>query len=462
MRRNLGQSRLHTQRQESTVRVDNRYTASSARPVQRYRAGTMPQHLREGDRLNSTTSDAASPGDSTTARRLTATARLSAAAIARDANAPGTDTGMVFDFSKPARASAAPAPAITTWEEDAFGEAPDALDDSDSDSGGTPRVSRFSEMVQPEEDNDSEDDDAFRRRLLLQARLRQRQDSDEDDRSEESDADEADEEDHSRDRLGMRTTQATAEQIAQELGIAHDTEDHDQYFEEPLRQRPVFVRKTERQIVSEEAASWQEEEEAAAAGEYAAATERRRAETLSLIASAVAREDAARQQALQGTSSLAASFAETVVDDTDAPGDEEEAYAAWRLRELARMKRDLDQQQQRERDQAEKLRRSTLTDEQILAENRRDPELADRFPTKPQRMAFGQRYIHSGAFFQDSEAAKRADFSKQTEDDVRRRDLLPEYLQVRNPGRSGRTKYTHLAAQDTRRASGPEHSDRRR
>lgn len=69
-------------------------------------------------------------------------------------------------------------------------------------------------------------------------------------------------------------------------------------------------------------------------------------------------------------------------------------------------------------------------------------------------MRYLQRYYHKGAFFQDDEHRDDALFSRDFmeatgEDATVDRALLPEVMQVKKWGLKGRTRYTHLADQDT-------------
>lgn len=43
----------------------------------------------------------------------------------------------------------------------------------------------------------------------------------------------------------------------------------------------------------------------------------------------------------------------------------------------------------------------------------------------------------------------KRDYSAPTINEVRNKEILPEIMQVKNFGLQGRTKYTHLAAEDT-------------
>eukprot|EP00951_Prasinocladus_malaysianus_P021867 scaffold181711_cov42-Prasinocladus_malaysianus.AAC.2 len=75
-----------------------------------------------------------------------------------------------------------------------------------------------------------------------------------------------------------------------------------------------------------------------------------------------------------------------------------------------------------------------------------------------QKWSFMQKYWHKGAYFQEASDGKdqtgvdnifRRDFSAPTGEDKMDKTMLPKVMQVKNFGRSGRTKYTHLLDQDT-------------
>merc|ERR1711992_189197 len=63
---------------------------------------------------------------------------------------------------------------------------------------------------------------------------------------------------------------------------------------------------------------------------------------------------------------------------------------------------------------------------------------------------FMQKYYHRGAFFMhEEENVYKRDISGATLEDKFDKTVLPKVMQVKNFGRSGRTKYTHLVDQDT-------------
>eukprot|EP01125_Pyxidicula_operculata_P013041 TRINITY_DN4307_c0_g1_i2.p1 TRINITY_DN4307_c0_g1~~TRINITY_DN4307_c0_g1_i2.p1 ORF type:complete len:130 (-),score=37.09 TRINITY_DN4307_c0_g1_i2:252-641(-) len=95
-----------------------------------------------------------------------------------------------------------------------------------------------------------------------------------------------------------------------------------------------------------------------------------------------------------------------------------------------------------------------MTDEEVIEEKRR---LGDGFKEKG-HMKFLQKYYHKGAFF--SEELKTLEtnhdwLSATGEDKFTDRTLLPAVMQVKNFGRAGRTKYTHLKNEDTSKPDDP-------
>lgn len=88
------------------------------------------------------------------------------------------------------------------------------------------------------------------------------------------------------------------------------------------------------------------------------------------------------------------------VDDTDGL-DPEAEFEAWRLRELARIKRDKEAEVQRELEREEIERRRALPEEQRLKEDMENAKRSrDEKPKGQQK--FLQKYWHKGAFHQVS------------------------------------------------------------
>jgi microfibrillar-associated protein 1 len=136
------------------------------------------------------------------------------------------------------------------------------------------------------------------------------------------------------------------------------------------------------------------------------------------------------------------------LDDTDGINEIEE-FNAWKLRELLRIKRDREERDRRLVDEEDIERRRNMTDDQIRKENELDGTLG----VEKQKTKFLQKYYHKGAFFTDdklvSEALKNTDALAPTLEDHQDKSVLPSVLQVKNFGKHGRTKYTHLVDQDT-------------
>lgn len=157
---------------------------------------------------------------------------------------------------------------------------------------------------------------------------------------------------------------------------------------------------------------------------------------------------------------VAVAQAEADIDDTD-DADPETEYAEWKLRELLRLKRDRDRLIAGEKEREEVERRRNLDADERARE---DAEFIDR--QERERMAKvdaaaaaraaghapSQRHFHKGAFFA-AENAETRDFSNaRYEDGIGDRDIVPEYLRVRDGtmvGRKSRTRYRTLQTEDT-------------
>ncbi|KAL2269004.1 hypothetical protein VTJ83DRAFT_3850 [Remersonia thermophila] len=185
-------------------------------------------------------------------------------------------------------------------------------------------------------------------------------------------------------------------------------------------------------------------------------TEARRRAADELVEEQIRKDLAARRSGKKHweSSSASGSDAEAEVDDTD-DVDPEAEHAAWKLRELKRLRRERDAIEARERERAELERRRGLTEEERRAED--EARLAAQRDEKEGRgkMAYMQRYFHRGAFYTDQAAEmgldKRDVVGARFADDVDR-SLLPKALQMRDLskiGKKGATKYRDLKSEDT-------------
>ncbi|KAF4120454.1 microfibrillar-associated protein 1 [Geosmithia morbida] len=232
-----------------------------------------------------------------------------------------------------------------------------------------------------------------------------------------------------------------------EEGESSSSEEESEEEEERPRRlmmRPKFIPKSQRNK-DPEAEARQAEEEAAAA--------RKKAETDALVEEQIKKDLAARAAGKKHWDDE--SDPDSDVDTTDGV-DPEAEEAAWRVRELRRVRRARDEIEQRERELAEVERRRNLTDEERRAED--EAHLARQRDEKDSKgkMSYMQRYFHKGAFFQEeAEAAgllQRDIMGTRIADDVRNRDALPEYLQRRDMtklGRKGGTRYKDMRSEDT-------------
>ncbi|KAM0700594.1 hypothetical protein Q7P35_012315 [Cladosporium inversicolor] len=152
---------------------------------------------------------------------------------------------------------------------------------------------------------------------------------------------------------------------------------------------------------------------------------------------------------------------EEEVDDTDGL-DEEAERAAWKLRELKRVRRDRLAIEEKEKEREEIDRRRALTDEERKAEDEAYIAAQKDDQEGKGKMAYMQKYFHKGAFFQGDEeqdeevktALNRDLAGARFEDETASKEVLPEYMRIRDMsklGKKGRTKYQDLKSEDTGR-----------
>ncbi|CAK9296927.1 unnamed protein product [Gordionus sp. m RMFG-2023] len=135
--------------------------------------------------------------------------------------------------------------------------------------------------------------------------------------------------------------------------------------------------------------------------------------------------------------------------DTDDEIDEETSYESWKSREAERLKRDKEEKERMVREKMEIERWHSMTEEERAEILRLNPKLVTNRPQKG-KYRFLQKYYHRGAFYLDEEEdVLKRDVSAPTLEDHFDKTVMPKIMQVKNFGKAGRTKYTHLVDQDT-------------
>lgn len=210
--------------------------------------------------------------------------------------------------------------------------------------------------------------------------------------------------------------------------------------------KPVFVPKAERDTIVERERL--EAEEKALEEAMKKRLEERKVETKHILV-----EEIRKDEEIQKNLEAEGNGGEI---DTDDEINEAEEYEAWKAREITRIKRDRDDREAmlKEKEEIEKVR--NMTEEERREWERKNPK---PLPQPKQKWKFMQKYFHKGAFFQtpaDDHAPSAAgdeifkrDFSSPTGEDKMDKTILPKVMQVKHFGRSGRTKWTHLVAEDT-------------
>uniref|UniRef100_A0A1A7YLS6 Microfibrillar-associated protein 1 n=2 Tax=Iconisemion striatum TaxID=60296 RepID=A0A1A7YLS6_9TELE len=265
-----------------------------------------------------------------------------------------------------------------------------------------------------EEEEEVDDEEIERRRAMMRQRAMER-------KNEEMEVMEVEEE-------GKSGEESESESEYEEYT---DSED-----EAEPRLKPVFIRKKDRVTVAEREAEELKQRELEAEAKRQA--EDRRRYTLKIV------EEEAKKEFEENRRSLAALEAL----DTDGENEEEE-YESWKVRELKRIKRDREAREAMEREKGEIDRFHNMTEEERRAELRNSGKVVTNKASKG-KYKFLQKYYHRGAFFMNEEEdVYKRDFSAPTLEDHFNKTILPKVMQVKNFGRSGRTKYTHLVDQDT-------------
>ncbi|XP_053385164.1 microfibrillar-associated protein 1-like [Mercenaria mercenaria] len=321
------------------------------------------------------------------------------------------------------------------------------VEESDSDSDDD-RVARHRrQVIEPEiiaEGTDSEEE-----------RVRRRA-ADDDESSEEEEELDDEEIERRRNLLRQRALQRKQEEDILDLEDEkpgesdEESSEYEEYSdseeETGPRLKPVFVRKKDRFSVQDKERSEAKAKELEAEAKKLA--EERRKQTLKIVEEERRREIEA-EKVTQDACDLLDSG-----DEND-----EEAYEAWKVRELKRLKRDREERENLEKEKLEIERIHNMTEEERRQEFQHNPKQRTNKAPKG-KYKFLQKYYHRGAFFmdRDDDSFKR-DFAQPTLEDHFDKTVLPKVMQVKNFGRSGRTKYTHLVDQDTTQFDSPWVSD---
>ncbi|CAL8117185.1 unnamed protein product [Orchesella dallaii] len=208
------------------------------------------------------------------------------------------------------------------------------------------------------------------------------------------------------------------------------------------RLKPVFVRKEERLAVKDkddEDAVILEGLEKKKRKEH----ETRRKETLKLIETEIEKSRRQPDETYENEHAFKISDVKTddELDETD--------YEAWKVRELKRIKRDQEERAAYEKERMEMERMRNLTEDERRLERMLQPKQISNQAMKG-KYRYLQKYYHRGSFYLDKEEKLlKRDVSLPTLEDQFDKSVLPQVMQVKNFGRNGRTKYTHLRDQDT-------------
>jgi microfibrillar-associated protein 1 len=250
---------------------------------------------------------------------------------------------------------------------------------------------------------------------------------------------------------GGKDAEASSEEEDEESSEEEDSSSDDEP-KKPLL-APKFISKAQRM-------KQQNAQPVKSAEEIAAEEERRRKEKADeMLQAQMERDQAARaagKKAWDDEDNI-----EEEVDDTDGL-DYEAEHAAWKLRELKRVRRDRLAIEEKEKEREEIERRRALTAQERETEDKAYIDAQKDEQEGKGKMAYMQKYFHKGAFFQGDEeqdeevkAALNRDLAgARFEDETSSKEVLPEYMRIRDMsklGKKGRTKYSDLKSEDTGR-----------
>lgn len=210
--------------------------------------------------------------------------------------------------------------------------------------------------------------------------------------------------------------------------------------------RPVFLKKNERNKV---AAPVKTPEETAVEEEA-----RRQEQSRTLVQEQVEQRAAERAAGKKDWDDDVEDADINAIDDTDGL-DPDAEYAAWKLRELKRIKRERLAIEEAEAERAEIERRRNLSAAEREAEDRAFIEQQKDDRADRGDMQYMQKYFHKGAFFTDELkelGVDRRNLMNARFEDQTNREVLPEFMQIRDMtklGKKGRTRYKDMKTEDT-------------
>jgi microfibrillar-associated protein 1 len=233
---------------------------------------------------------------------------------------------------------------------------------------------------------------------------------------------------------------------------SEDEAEEDAAIEFPRLCRPVFVNKNQRGTIEEREKLEMEAERENAARESRKEFRKQQAHAVVTQASSNASTVSSRGDVDLDDLGL------ELPDDEDREAEYELEFMKWKIRELRRLHKEHERDEERKKELEEIERRRNMSEEERRKEDeerlRRDEKAREEKP----KMAFLQKYYHKGVFFMEQDESGRykediynRNFMEGTEEDLIDRTYLPKVMQTRRGqfGFKGRTKYTHLTNEDT-------------
>ncbi len=134
----------------------------------------------------------------------------------------------------------------------------------------------------------------------------------------------------------------------------------------------------------------------------------------------------------------------------------DEDFTKWKIRELRRLKSNTESKNSNSMESTERTMIRVLSDDTLKGD-----ELHENVQKQKKSRKFMQKYYHKGAFYMDDTSlskdendVRKKSYDGETGEDRFNFGILPKVLQVKNFGKRGRTKYTHLMDQDTTQTNG--------